>query len=85
MTENNDFNQLSIAEEIRNRLQEQFPSIMALAATPPDEIVRKCEISKSSAVRAVNQARKLIGMTQPTTAAVLLEKELEKPRCCFCH
>ena len=80
MTENNDFNQLSIAEEIRNRLQEQFPSIMALAATPPDEIVRKCEISKSSAVRAVNQARKLIGMTQPTTAAVLLEKELEKPR-----
>ena len=80
MTDNNDFTQLHIAEELRNRLQEQFPSLIALAATPPDEIVKRCEISKSSAVRAVNQARKLIGMTQPTTAAVLLEKELERPR-----
>jgi DNA repair protein RadA len=80
MTDSNDFSELHVAEELRNRLQEQFPSLIALAATPPDEVVKRCEISKSSALRAVNQARKLIGMTEPTTAAVLLKKELERPK-----
>jgi len=80
MTETNEFDKLKLAEELRNRLQEQFPTIIALAATPPKEVMKRCEISKSSAIRAVNQARKIVGMTQPTTAAVLLEKELKKPR-----
>ena len=80
MTETNDFDQLKLAEELRKRLQEQFPTVVALAATPPKEIMKRCEISKSSAIRAVNQARKNVGMTQPTTAAVLFEKELKKPR-----
>ncbi|MHA1236411.1 MAG: hypothetical protein ACTSQ9_01980, partial [Candidatus Hodarchaeales archaeon] len=80
MTEINDFNKLKLAEELRKRLQEQFPTVIALAATPPKEVMKRCEISKSSAIRAVNQARKHVGMTQPTTAAVLFEKELKKPR-----
>jgi DNA repair protein RadA len=80
MPEDSDFTQLKIAEETRNRLQEQFPTLIALAATPPEEVMKRCEISKSSASRAVNQARKLIGMTKPTTAATLLKNESERPR-----
>ena len=80
MADTNDFDQLKLAEELRNRIQEQFPSVVALAATPPEEVMKRCEISKTSAVRAVNQARKFVGMSQPTTAATLLQKELEKPR-----
>ena len=80
MTETKEFNQLKLAEELRSRLQEQFPSIVALAATPPDEVMKRCEISKSSAIRAVNQARNHVGMSQPMTAATLLEKDLKRPR-----
>ena len=80
MPEETDFTQLKIAKETRNRIQEIFPSLLALAATPPEEVMKRCEISKSSADRAVNQARKLIGMAQPTTAATLLKKEAERPR-----
>ena len=68
MPEETDFTQLKIAKETRNRIQEIFPSLLALAATPPEEVMKRCEISKSSADRAVNQARKLTGMAQPTTA-----------------
>ncbi len=75
-----DFSSLNIAKETKTRLQEQFPTLMALATSPPDEVVRRCEISSSSAARAVNQARKLIGMAEPITAAELLEKRLAKPR-----
>ena len=53
---------------------------MALAASPPDEVARRCEINRSSAIRAVNQARKVIGMADPITADELLEKRLAKPR-----
>ena len=80
MTETNEFDKLKIAEELRKRLQDQFPSIIALAASPPEEVMKRCEISKSSAVRAVNQARKFVGMSQPTTAATLLQKELKRPK-----
>ncbi len=80
MNRTNDFTQLNVAKELRARLQEEFPSMMALAATSPAEIMKRCEVSKSSAERAVNQARKIIGMNQPTTAASLLKKELDKPR-----
>ena len=80
MPEETDFAQLKIAKETRNRIQEHFPSLLALAATPPEEVMKRCEISKSSANRAINQARKLIGMAQPTTAATLLKKEAERPR-----
>jgi hypothetical protein len=48
MPEDPDFTQLKIAEETRNRLQEQFPTLIALAATPPEEVMKRCEISKSS-------------------------------------
>ena len=80
MTETNVFDELKLAEELRNRLQEQFPTIISLAATPPEEVMKRCEISKSSALRAVNQARKHVGMSQPTTAAALLQKELKRPK-----
>lgn len=80
MSKTNDFTQLNVAKELRGRLEEEFPSIMALAATPPSEVMERCEVSKSSAERAVNQARKVIGMNQPTTAASLLKQELTKPR-----
>ncbi|MHA1542833.1 MAG: hypothetical protein ACTSQH_07635, partial [Candidatus Hodarchaeales archaeon] len=80
MTETNVFDQLKLAEELRNRLQEQFPSIISLAATPPEEVMKRCEISKSSALKAVNQARKNVGMSQPTTAAALLQKDLKRPK-----
>ncbi len=76
MSKKDDFSSLNISKETKARLQEQYPTIMALATTPPDEVVRRCEISSSSAARAVNQARKLIGMTEPITAAELLEKKL---------
>lgn len=78
--DDSEFSSLNISKETKARLQEQFPTIMALATTPPEEVVRRCEISTSSAERAVNQARKLIGMAEPITAAELLEKKLAKPR-----
>ncbi len=80
MAEKDNFSSLKIAKETKIRIQEQFPTIMALAATPPDEVVRRCEINRSSAVRAVNQARKIAGMGEPITAAELLEEKMIKPK-----
>lgn len=80
MAEKDNFSSLKIAKETKIRIQEQFPTIMALAATPPDEVVRRCEINRSSAVRAVNQARKILGMGEPITAAELLEEKMIKPK-----
>jgi DNA repair protein RadA len=80
MAKKNDFSSLKIAKEIKQRIEEEFPTLMALATTPPEEVERRCEISKSSAERAVHQARKIIGMTEPITAAELLEKKMAKPR-----
>lgn len=80
MAKKDDFTSLKIASDTKERIQEQFPTLMALATTPPEEVVRRCEINKSSAERAVNQARKLLGMTEPVTAAELLEKKVAKPR-----
>jgi len=80
MSKQEDLSSLKISDEIKERLQDQFPTLMALAATSPNEVVKRCEISRSSAKRVVNQARKLIGMTEPITAVELLEKKLAKPR-----
>ncbi|UCE13422.1 MAG: DNA repair and recombination protein RadA, partial [Candidatus Heimdallarchaeota archaeon] len=80
MAKNETFSSLKISQEMKERLQDQFPTLMALATTPPDEVVRRCEISRSSAVRAVNQARKLIGIGDPITADQLLDEKLSKPR-----
>ncbi len=80
MSKKDDFSSLNISKETTARLQEQYPTIMALATTPPEEVVRRCEISSTSAARAVNQARKLIGMAEPITAAELFERKLAKPR-----
>jgi DNA repair protein RadA len=80
MEKNEDFSALNMSEEITKRLQQQFPTLIALAATPPEEVIKRCEISKSSAIRAINQARKLIGAAEPITAAALLKKTLTKPR-----
>lgn len=80
MTSKNDFSSLKVSEKIQERLQEQFPTLLALAATSPDEVVKRCEINRSTAERTVNQARKLIGMTEPITAVELLEKKITKPR-----
>ncbi|MHA2244771.1 MAG: DNA repair and recombination protein RadA [Candidatus Hodarchaeales archaeon] len=80
MAKKENFSSLKIAKETKIRIQEQFPTIIALAATPPDEVVRRCEINKSSAVRAVNQARRIAGMGEPITAAELLEERMTKPK-----
>ena len=44
MTYTNVFDELKLAEELRNRLQEQFPSIISLAATPPEEVMKMDEV-----------------------------------------
>ncbi|MFX1285341.1 MAG: DNA repair and recombination protein RadA [Promethearchaeota archaeon] len=80
MAKKDDYSSLKIAKETKIRIQEQFPTLMALAATPPEEVIRRCEINRSSAERAVNQARKIVGMTEPITAAELLEKKIAKHR-----
>lgn len=80
MAKNDNFSSLNIAKETKQRIQEQFPTLKALAATPPDDVMRRCEINRSSAERVVNQARKIVGMTEPVTAAELLKKKLAKPR-----
>lgn len=80
MSKNQDFSSLKISKEILERLQEQFPTVIALAACPPEEVARRCEINKKSAERAVNQARKQLGMAEPITADELLEKRIAKPR-----
>ena len=80
MAKKDNFSSLKIAKETKIRIQEEFPTIVALAATPPDEVVRRCEINRSSAVRAVNQARKIAGMGEPITAAELLEEKMIKPK-----
>ncbi len=80
MAKNDNFSSLNIAKETKQRIQEHFPTLKALAATPPEEVMSRCEINRSSAERAVNQARKILGMTEPVTAAELLKKNLTKPR-----
>ncbi len=80
MAKKDNFSALKIAKETKQRIQEQFPTLMALATTPPKEVVRRCEINRASAERAVNQARKILGMAEPITAAELLEKKMAKPR-----
>ncbi len=80
MAKKDDYSSLKIAKETKSRIQEQFPTLMALATTPPEEVIRRCEINRSSAERAVNQARKLTGMTEPISAAELLEEKMAKPR-----
>ena len=79
MADKNDFTGLKLSEEITNRLKEEFPTLIALATTPPDEVVRRCEINRRSAETAVSKARKLIGMSEPITAAELLQERLIKP------
>ncbi|NHJ02811.1 MAG: DNA repair and recombination protein RadA [Candidatus Heimdallarchaeota archaeon] len=80
MTNKADYSSLKASEDIKERLQEEFPTLISLAASPPDEIVRRCEINRSTAERLVNQARKLLGKAEPITAAELLEQRLAKPR-----
>ena len=80
MSKKKDFSSLKISTEIRERLEEQFPTVIALAACPPEEVARRCEISQKTAERAVNQARKQIGMADPVTADELLEERITKPR-----
>ncbi|MHA1966936.1 MAG: DNA repair and recombination protein RadA [Candidatus Hodarchaeales archaeon] len=80
MSKKQGFSSLNISAEIRERLQEQFPTVMALAACPPEEVARRCEINQKSADRAVNQARKYLGMAEPITADELLEQKIATPR-----
>ncbi len=75
-----DFSTLNISSDIRERLQEQFPTVRALAVCPPEEVARRCEISKKTAGRAVNQARKYTGIAEPITADELLEQKIATPR-----
>lgn len=48
--------------------------------TSPAEVVRSCEISRSTADRVLKKARKLVGIGKAVTAAELLEKRLASPR-----
>ncbi|MHA1214958.1 MAG: DNA repair and recombination protein RadA [Candidatus Hodarchaeales archaeon] len=80
MNNKKDFSALKLSEDITKRLEEQFPTLISLATTPPDEVTRRCEIGRRTAETAINKARKIIGIAEPITAAELLERRLEKPR-----
>ena len=50
MVKEAEYSSLKISEEIRNRLEEEFPTIQALATASPSEVIRRCEINKNRLV-----------------------------------